>query len=246
MGALAHRRGLGLAQFINANVLFEYARHYKDQHGGTIDDALSRLYRSYRGWCSFHFVQDTLPEFTQDSLHVRDQLRVGGKAAANRSAVGFSYRLAEQLSNIDQKGAVRFGAVWGLKRFYDLIYQLPMFLTDEQCASITEAMSVCLLSYHWLALKAMEDNRHNAWRIRPKWHMALHLCELFATPARTNPRAMQCYRSESFMGLLRRLVASGHKRTLPQRALERYLLLVTASRWMPRQLQEQLGALAED
>ena len=131
--------------------------------------------------------------------------------------------------------------VWGLKRYYDLLYANGSFMSAETCAELASAVQTSLVSYKYLALN---DRGHRAfWSIRPKFHMWQHLAETFCTVTKCNPRLFQCYRNESFMGLVRRLVHSGHRKTLASRCLERYIVLVMASRWSPLGLQRDLGVL---
>lgn len=131
--------------------------------------------------------------------------------------------------------------VWGLHRFYSLAIPIRI-LEPAQCDEMEHALDTCLACYKALRVEADDaGNRRAAWRLRPKWHLSQHLVHDFVSPARLAPSMFMCYRNESFMGVIHRLLRNGHKRTLAEKALERFQLLCTVSNWRVADFEAEMG-----
>ena len=97
-------------------------------------------------------------------------------------------------------------------------------------------MFVCLRSYSALSAEALRLKRRGSWHLKPKAHQCAHLVRDFCVKQRLNTRISQNYRNESFLGVIKHLMKSGHRRALAMRALERFAVLCTTMRWTPQAL----------
>ena len=78
-----------------------------------------------------------------------------------------------------------------------------------------------LLLYNVLSVQALADDpRGILWRMTPKFHGFIHLCE-----AGSNPRSTWNYSEESEIGDCARIAEGCHPAKLPARVIEKHRLL---------------------
>ena len=119
-----------------------------------------------------------------------------------------------------------------MQQFYAIMHEFPRHQTLAQSQAMDEALGICLKAYKALAVEARRNGKRAFWRVRPKFHQLQHLTVDFMQPMLLCCFMFSNYRNESFMGLCRGLIRHGHKRTVAQKALERfscYVWLATGS-----------------
>lgn len=150
-------------------------------------------------------------------------------APCHGAAPGVRGRLAARM-------CIPVAEVWGLDRYYKRTQACGLFLDGPQARSIEKAMLVCLRSLSALSKEALRLKRRGSWRLKPKAHQCAHLVRDFCVKQRLNTRISQNYRNESFLGVIKHLMKSGHRRAIAVRALERFAVLCTTLRWTPQAL----------
>ena len=108
-----------------------------------------------------------------------------------------------------------------LVRFYELLNLESQFFSPVAKAELPELGQRLVGLYSWLAADAARAG-HRQWKLAPKFHLFLHLCEWQAVE-QGNPRYYWCYSDEDLAGLMAEVAESCHPATLPETALFKWL-----------------------
>lgn len=126
--------------------------------------------------------------------------------------------------------------VWALARAISLMDEQDFFLGLQEAAELKNLLLQHLL--HW-------QGRHQQclvqgvmrWKLRPKHHMAEELA-FRAYRTQINPRFLQCFQDESYLGQFKNIAVRCHETSVLSRALERLVLLLS-QRWKERREHSQ-------
>ena len=107
---------------------------------------------------------------------------------------------------------------------YGVLYGADTFLTEEEKTKLQE-LSYDLGKWHMLCRQEAHALSENRFQVRPKAHYAQELitqCRLI------NARAVQCYQSESMMGVMAQIYhktcAGPYHKTVQRNVLIKYLI----------------------
>lgn len=219
----------GVTSLIVGNILWSVIQHR--ELAGTQARTLTMINEEICAFYAARGVQNRLPELNIGNLidvHNRATSHPvlhgpGIKAANSRSIVPYILELATRLDTGSPETRHRRKVVEWLDRLYTVLYAADMFLSDDQKAEVGHCVSRISLHFTWLAQNAISQGRV-AWNMTPKLHYMMHLplqADLL------NPRFVQNYREESFVGrvaAIYRSCSSGpHWATVQARALRKYL-----------------------
>ena len=123
------------------------------------------------------------------------------------------------------------GCVTAMAKFITGLDRAGDFLTDDEAIQISDAGLAYLRQYAFLARRSLAK-RESLWKIRPKHHYFHHMV-LNVRVQKVNLSRTQCFHGEDFMGKTKNLARRCHRRSVQNRALERYIQLIGA-RWMAR------------
>ena len=105
------------------------------------------------------------------------------------------------------------------------------WLTDEEAS-----VAACAGRAHLVYYQALAEDAHAAnlclWKLRPKTHYLAHVIEELPKTFE-NPKYLDLFAWEDFVGRIKRIAAKTHRATSHLRTVQRWMLLVT-SRWGQR------------
>ena len=111
--------------------------------------------------------------------------KLKGKGAPTRHLAGYALDLAERFNTGTLHCRLRLGVCQSLVRFYQLITTAARILTGEQKLELSNVGRALTQMYARLAKEAL-DNGTKAWKLVPKFHLFLHICqwqaEMFGNP----------------------------------------------------------------
>ena len=119
-----------------------------------------------------------------------------------------------------------------LCRFYDILGSESMFLSSAVKAEMPELCRMITSMYARLA-KLSFDMGLRMWKMMPKLHLFIHLCEDQA-PRFGNPRYYWTYGDEDLVGQMITIAEGVHPRTLPISVLVKWLHAVFDQLLLPR------------
>ena len=151
--------------------------------------------------------------------------KLKAKGAASRHIAEFALLLARRhLLDASERGRKAFAVAQCLVNFYRIIEDEGQYLSAGAKASIPKlGRQLCVL-YAQLAREAFEDGER-FWKMNPKLHLFLHLCEWLVPELGLNPRQYWTYGDEDVVGQLVEVARSCHVRTLASTALFKWFLL---------------------
>lgn len=220
----------GITSLVIANTLWGIVQDREIAH--TQEQSLAILNAEVAEFYSVNNVQNRLPEITvsmliDDKSRTTAQPQLKGptvKAANTRSLLPYVAELARRKDTGTPKTRHRRKLCEWLQRFYDIVYTADMFLTGPQKMDLSYAVQRVGLHYLWLSTQAIMEARV-AWGVTPKVHYFLHI-PLHADIL--NPRFVQTYKEEGFVGRCTTLYAScangPYWPTIQLRAIRKYLV----------------------
>ena len=110
-----------------------------------------------------------------------------------------------------------------LVQFYDILESESQFMSPENKATLPKLGQRLVGLYTGLATAAKERGE-KMWKLQPKLHLFLHLCEWQAI-AQGNPRYYWTYPDEDLAGMMAEVASSCHPRTMATSALFKWLHL---------------------
>eukprot|EP00969_Alexandrium_andersonii_P336612 14879087-Alexandrium_andersonii.AAC.1 len=214
-----HTVDLGVAQHVVANILWEV----KDGMGPNIDQKVAALHRQMLAW-----EKEAKPAAKFRGKFKAEKLRNKGlwpelkaKAAVTKSMARFALYLAERNNSGSTHDQRRLAVAQLLVKFYDLIKQEDMVLSQEATREIAELGGQLVVLYHALFQEATAAEI-KGWNMTPKFHLFLHLCEL-QVPRMGNPRFYWTYPDEDLVGHMIEVAKSCHPKTMAFMALYKFL-----------------------
>ena len=186
----------------------------------------------YRAWCQERRLECRAPKFTTrwTQLPYPQVSQLQAKAAEMRSCLVPWMRdaCAAAAAEHGDHGHVRAELFNAFVRVDEACRAngAPRFMAAAAAEKLEQNMEQALLLYNALAAEAAASDRC-VWRLRPKLHACTHIGY---DHGGTNPRRVHCYADEDMVGKMKRVYLRCHACTAPQRALQRYAILV-GKRW---------------
>ena len=142
------------------------------------------------------------------------------KGAAGRHMAPFAYYLACTFLSADRRVVALCQL---LCEFYRLLDSQGMFLDDATAARLLRlGQQLCGL-FAQLSSESLSKG-HRRWKMTPKVHMVLHLCE-WQAPAAGNPKFFWTYADEDLVGSMIDVAESCHANTLAVTAMTKWMVL---------------------
>ena len=148
------------------------------------------------------------------------------KAANTRQAMPFLQLLADRhlASGQNEDHLLIRRVITHTLNFIRLLNSSPFFLSEEQLKALkisTEGVG----KYMQLLRSRAKEQKQLLWHITPKTHYMQHFPE---EASLINPRAVQCYIEESYIGKVARIWSSSkhgpHRETIQRMVLLKYLV----------------------
>ena len=142
------------------------------------------------------------------------------KAAATRHLMPFALRLAQEFC---EKRVVALAQL--MVEFYQILERDdPLILSELSIRRLpTIGRQVCAIYGH--LSREHYEQQQRAYKLVPKFHLFLHLCEWQIPETKLNPRSYWTYADEDVVGQLVEVAEHCHVRTLPSTALAKWILL---------------------
>lgn len=230
-----HSNCLGSNWNLNGNVLWTtcVAGAWGNFLVKDADSLLGVAHAHYKQFALARKIPDRIAKFSYSRLGkptLRTQCpSLPAKAAQTRGMVRWSLHLAEKFNSHSTRDELRYGACWGMVRYYDIIYGCGFILSENEIEQLKTAGLTFLQCYGELRRLALQD-RLALWSCIPKMHQFQHLLEEFVPTTHLNPRFLCCYRDESMIGIVKRIAKHSQVASCSSRTLER-LLLYLRCRW---------------
>ena len=213
-----HACDLGFAAHVLGNVFFLCCR-LKVFDPGNMEKNIEGLDKAMRQWYSEHTVE--VSTRIKGKL-TRDRVKTSGgwpklkaKGAMSRHVVPFALELAR--SHLDAKVVA---VCQQLCSFYQLLATQGMFLDATAKSSLPVlGRRMCGL-FAQLSAEALA-NRQRAWKMTPKVHLMMHLCE-WQAPSLGNPRFWWTYSDEDLVGSMVEAAKSCHASTMAPTAMVKW------------------------
>jgi hypothetical protein len=158
-----------------------------------------------------------------------DRLKMGsgypkfkGKAAETRHLAGWALDLCQRFNSGSEHDLRRLALAQMLLRFYTIIKSEGLCLALPARQEIHSLGSRLVILYNALSCEAAASEI-KAWKISPKFHLFVHLCEIQAQWM--NPRMYWCYADEDLVGQAIEVSRSCHASTVADTAIYKWLLL---------------------
>ena len=184
--------------------------------GRNIRDNLARLNRELAEWYSKNKVKSKLDgQLTLERIRSQTNPwpKLKSKAAAGRHLAPFCHYLAVTFLKDRRIQAL----TQLLCEFYRLLDSQGMFLDPDARARFPLlGQRMCGL-FAQLSGEALA-NGHRRWKMTPKVHLTLHLCE-WQAPSVGNPKAFWVYADEDFVGSMIEVAEACHSKTVAATAM---------------------------
>ena len=112
--------------------------------------------------------------------------KLKAKAAATRHLANYALHLVQQYGNKSTEDRRILGVCQHLVRFYTIMEQESRLLSPAAKTEIPKLGQQLVGLYTGLAIEAKEQGL-KLWKLQPKLHLCLHLCE-WQAPSKGNPR----------------------------------------------------------
>ena len=174
-----HTVDLGVASHIVGNVFWLYAVSRRVfGPGGTQEMAIQALNRHMKEW--YKTTRATVTSRLQGNLSA-DRVRTSGgwpklkaKAAATRHLASYALFLVQTFGTDEDREVLAVCQL--LCRFYQILSDEPMFLSASAKTEIARVGFRLANIYSVLSRRAL-DARIKMWKLTPKLHLFVHLCE---------------------------------------------------------------------
>ena len=218
-----HTVDQGIASHIVGNVLW-YMAVVKGVLGGeTIATKVELLDKHLNAWYKANKCSSKIQgKLSHQRLRSTDGWpKLKAKAAATRHLAKYALHLAQTFASADERPIVAVCQL--LTRFYEILESESMFLGAAARAELPRLGQQLAVIYSGLASRAAA-NLVKAWKMTPKMHLFLHLCE-WQSLDHGNPRYYWTYADEDLAGLMAEVAESCHPRTMAASALFKWLHL---------------------
>jgi hypothetical protein len=215
-----HTMDLGVSSHVIANIFVETMS--RGHYGGNQSLQACGLAAALKAWYQTHRdaykIQGELSYSRIKSSSDWPKLKC--KAAATRHLSKFALHLARVYHDGTAHDAKKVGVAELLCRFYDILSEGDRFLSNAQKDELSRLGALFLTLYGDLSKEAV-TNGVRAWKLTPKFHAMIHICE---QQAFLNPRFSWTYRDEDFQRLLKQIAVQCHPSTVPHTVLYRWLI----------------------
>ena len=149
-----------------------------------------------------------------------DWPKLKAKAANCRHLLRFAFELCTTYSSGSVHDHRRMACCQLLCRFYEIINLEGRFLSAAAKTEIAAIGPLFLQLYSHLSAEALES-RKRAWKLVPKFHMFVHLCELQTF---INPRWSWCYADEDLQKFMKKIALACHPLNLAPMVIFKWLI----------------------
>ena len=188
-------------------------------------------YQLFKKWCKDNHITTTAEPWKPASVHYTMDLEfpfIGGKGADVRLiSLWLHYFVSHD--HPETEIPVVVAAPWYddlklclhyLACFTHDISSMPVLLLADQSAKLRRLGEAFVVVYLRLASVAVSSGMTH-FKIRPKVHYLHHLALRIKI---LNPKVVSCFGEESYMGVIGKLAGMCHRRTMPHRVIQRYML----------------------
>ena len=151
--------------------------------------------------------------------------KLKAKAAATRHLSHLALEMAQNHCSGSQHDRIRVRICDLLVRFYVLLDKEGVFMSSNAQAEVCKLGNDLCRLYAALSAEALAPPASRAWKMVPKFHLFLHLCEL-QVGVKGNPRYYWTYCDEDLQRHVKEIAQSCHPSTLPTTSMYKWLLLV--------------------
>ena len=127
----------------------------------------------------------------------------------------------------DMHSMMRSTCCWALAEFCFILDGASLVLKPSEVRRAQRAGLLFLQAYQYLSAEALRNQRR-LWKIKPKMHYFCHIVDTLGDLP--NPRHVECFTDESYLGKVKNLGQKCHGTTISKRILQRYILYL-AVRW---------------
>jgi hypothetical protein len=217
-----HTVELGLGAHITGNIFVELISR-KVFGGNTLEDNTARLSEVLANLYKRDKEKNKLRgKLTIDK--VRDQggwPKLKAKGACVRHIAKYALELWVSYSTGTEYDHWVLGCIQCLCDFYQILDNNSQFLTESSKSSIKRIGYTLAVLYTKLSKFAYDACLH-LWKMSPKLHLFLHLCE-WQAPEYGNPKYYWCYSDEDLVGLAIEVARSCHPKTMAAMCLIKWL-----------------------
>jgi hypothetical protein len=218
-----HTVDLGIASHIIGNVMLEIMQ--TKIWGTNRPEQVKGLMAHMNVWYKTHVLKKSRLQgkLTVDRIKTsKGWPKLKAKAAATRHLSRYALELSQTYNSGSLHDQLRLAVCQLLVRFYDILECEDMFLSEQSKAELPKlSLQLCNI-YDRLAKEAIAANRR-AWKLAPKFHLFLHLCEWQAIRY-GNPRFWWCYPDEDLVGHMIEVARSTHPKTMAAVSLFKWLV----------------------
>ena len=218
-----HCVDLGVAAHVIGNILVLCIAK-KVLGGKNIDENTTLLAEDLEAWQKKSIKKNTRMQgkLTWQRLKTSGGFpKLKAKAAATRHLAAYAYDLAKQHLKDDPRIV---GVAQTLLEFYSVLETEGLHMRDTAIDKIKEVGFQCCILYAALANESATANK-KYWKMSPKWHLFLHLCEWAIPDTGLNPRSYWTYADEDIVGNLIEVAEGCHPATMAVVALTKWVLL---------------------
>ena len=220
-----HTVDQGVASHIIANVLWVFAVARRVWGGDNQDAAVKKLYANMQQWYKNQKMRTKLQgKLTVERLRTKGGWpKLKAKAAATRHLAAYALHVAQQFgaASSDAEGRKIICLCQLLCRFYELLDSESQFLGQAAKLELPTLGNRLVGLYSSLAIAAVRSGA-KLWKLQPKLHMCLHLCEWQAI-THGNPRYYWCYADEDLAGTMADIAEACHPSTMATSGLFKWL-----------------------
>jgi len=194
-----HCVDLGITLHILGNIFWEVV--CSKRLASTQAASTAVLWESIKQWYRKEHVPSRRSDLTPEDLKRSTKPpKLVSKAANARHLVPYAVKLCEKYCGPEASDhdKYRLECVRALSKFYDLLDSQLVSITPESEKDI-QRLGRRVTTFYALLSQEAEDKRINAWRLTPKLHLFVHLCEHQA-PLWGNPAWFWCYADEDMAG----------------------------------------------
>lgn len=191
-----------------------------------LESQLSCGYQAFKKWCRDEGLKTTAEPWKPTSVHFttdKEYPYIGGKGADVRLISVWLHHFMQQAprppGEVDWWDDLRL-CLHSLARFVHGVASMGIVLQPAETAKLKSAGISFVVVYLRLASLAVRQGM-TQFKVRPKLHYFHHLV---MDLKKLNPKVVSCFGEESYMGVVGKLAGRVHRRTMPQRTIQRYLV----------------------
>ena len=220
-----HTVDQGTASHMIANVFWHFAVRRKAFGAGTQEACINKLFKHMQDWYATSKPSSKLKgALTVDRVRTRGGWpKLKAKAAATRHLAAYALRLCIQFGTAVKEDRQILSLCQLLLRFYEILESESQFLSVMARTELPDIGLKFVGLYTALATAAKQEGV-KMWKLNPKLHLFLHLCEWQAI-TQGNPRFYWTYADEDLQGAMSEVAQSCHPMTMAPSAMFKWLWL---------------------